>query len=129
MVRRNKRRFILSLFVLTIYGAFMGFISLAAQYGSPVPIILSWLIATPIAGYILGMVWQFDLVLRAREKEYKNVEQSSEKRKRERLDTVLRDLSDEDLIRLKRRLEDGVIDDEVLYERMVGDDGELVNRR
>lgn len=52
--------------------------------------------------------------------------ESVEKRKRERLDTVLRDLSNDDLIALRERLQDGTIDDEILYEQMVGDDGELI---
>jgi hypothetical protein len=52
-----------------------------------------------------------------------------EKRKRERLDSVLRDLSSEELMRLKERLSDGSVDDEDLYERMVGDDGELQVKR
>ena len=52
--------------------------------------------------------------------------ESVEKRKRERLDSVLRELSNDDLIELRRRLQDGTIDDELLYEQMVGDDGELV---
>lgn len=52
--------------------------------------------------------------------------ESVEKRKRERLDTVLRDLSNDDLIALRERLQDGTIDDEILYEQMVGDDGELM---
>ena len=51
---------------------------------------------------------------------------SVEKRKRERIDTVLRDLSSDDLIALRQRLGDGTIDDEILYEHMVGDDGELM---
>ena len=51
-----------------------------------------------------------------------------EKRKRERIDTVLRDLSDEDLYILQQRLQDGNINDEILYEHMIGDDGELVRR-
>lgn len=50
-----------------------------------------------------------------------------EKRKRDTLDSVLRDLSDEDLMRLRERLQQGYIDDDVLYDRIVGDDGELVN--
>lgn len=49
-----------------------------------------------------------------------------EKRKRERIDSVLRDLSDDDLLRLKQRLGDGVVNDEVLYSAIVSDDGELV---
>lgn len=54
---------------------------------------------------------------------------NSEKRKRERLDSVLRDLSDDDLLRLRERLNDGSIDDDVLYDRIVGDDGELHYRK
>lgn len=51
-----------------------------------------------------------------------------EKAKRERLDSVLRDLSDDELIALKNRLSDGSVDDEVLYERMsLSDDGELIS--
>jgi hypothetical protein len=52
-----------------------------------------------------------------------------EKRKRERLDSVLRDLSDEDLTRLKEKLTDGSVDDELLYDRIVGEDGELQYKR
>lgn len=53
----------------------------------------------------------------------------AEKRKRDRLDAVLRDLSDDQLLRLRQRLEDGTIDDDSLYEKLVGDDGELISRR
>lgn len=52
-----------------------------------------------------------------------------EKRKRERIDAVLRDLSDEDLLRLRERLVDGTVNDEVLYGQIVGDDGELLTHR
>ncbi|MEL6524642.1 MAG: hypothetical protein AAFQ07_02935 [Chloroflexota bacterium] len=51
---------------------------------------------------------------------------STEKRKRDRIDAVLRDLSDDDLVRLRERLATGHIDDDLLYDRMVGDGGELV---
>ncbi len=51
-----------------------------------------------------------------------------EKRKRERIDTVLRDLSNDDLLALRERLQDGNINDEILYEQMVGDDGEFIRR-
>jgi membrane protein implicated in regulation of membrane protease activity len=59
----------------------------------------------------------------------KSQQRESEKRKRERLDAVLRDLSDDELLRLKERLLDGSVNDDILYERMVGDDGELVEYR
>jgi hypothetical protein len=48
----------------------------------------------------------------------------TEKRKRETLDNVLRDLSDEQLDTLRQRLSDGTIDDDVLERRIVGTDGE-----
>jgi len=56
-------------------------------------------------------------------------ELSEEKRKRDRLDSVLRDLSDEDLIRLRQRLSEGAIDDDVLYHEIVGEDGEFLTQR
>lgn len=52
---------------------------------------------------------------------------SLEKRKRDRLDAILRDLSDEQLAALKTRLSDPNFEDEVLY--MLGDDGELMTKR
>jgi hypothetical protein len=56
-----------------------------------------------------------------------NVNEGSdvEKRKRDRLDAVLRDLSDRDLVRLKQRLAHRMIDDEDI-QLMLDDDGELV---
>lgn len=51
-----------------------------------------------------------------------------EKRKRDRIDAVLRDLSDDDLQRLQQRLSTGTINDDDLYGMMIGDDGELVMR-
>lgn len=53
-------------------------------------------------------------------------EDDEEKRKRDRIDSVLRDLSDEDLHRLQERLSAGTINDDVLYQQLVGDDGEFV---
>lgn len=50
-----------------------------------------------------------------------------EKVKRDRLDKVLRDLSDEELVALKKRLSTRDVDDEVLYDYLVGDDGELID--
>lgn len=127
MIRRNKRRYILSLVLFTIYGVIMAFAGTFPLNESPL-ILFAWLIFTPVFAYFLGMTWQFDLVLRSKEKESTMVEESSEKRKRERLDNVLRDLSDDDLMTLRQRLQDGTIDEEVLYERMIGDDGELIQR-
>jgi hypothetical protein len=52
-----------------------------------------------------------------------------EKRKRDRIDAVLRLLSSDDLERLRERLGDGTVDDDVLYDMVVSDDGELVRKR
>ncbi|MEO1165460.1 MAG: hypothetical protein AAFV98_16865 [Chloroflexota bacterium] len=56
--------------------------------------------------------------------------EAQEKHKRERIDRVLRDMSTEDLEALKQRLADGLIDDAILEERIVGigDDGELITK-
>ncbi len=49
------------------------------------------------------------------------------KAKREKIDTMLRDMSDDELMELKQRLSDGDYSDESLLE-YVSDDGELVFR-
>jgi hypothetical protein len=54
--------------------------------------------------------------------------EEQEKVKRERLDSVLRDLSDSQLQRLRERLSAGEITEEQLG-YMLSDDGELVKRR
>jgi hypothetical protein len=72
----------------------------------------------------MGIIWRM-----YREDRNAGEDQSEEKRKRDRLDTVLRDLSDDDLMRLRERLSDGSIDDEVLYQQMIGADGEFTTQR
>jgi hypothetical protein len=53
-------------------------------------------------------------------------EQYNEKAKRDRIESVLRNLSNDELTALKKRLSTGAIDDDVLYDYL-GDDGELVD--
>ena len=53
--------------------------------------------------------------------------EQQEKSKRERIDTMLRDMSDEDLMELKQRLSDGDMTDESILDYL-SDDGELVLR-
>ena len=71
-----------------------------------------------------GFIWNFgDYV----ETEMIEAASAGEKAKRDRIDRVLRDLSSDELANLKRRLSDGSIDDDLLYEHMtLSDDGELV---
>jgi len=129
MLRNNKRRFLFSLAVLTLYGILMGIAGLNSYFAPP-PLIMATICLTPIFAYLMGMIWHFDLVQRDRKQDDTSNQESvhSEKRKRQVLDEVLRDLSDEDLVRLKHRLQDGVIDDDVLYERFTGDDGEYMEK-
>ena len=77
---------------------------------------------------ISGLIWAWERISgnRTAHLEPPQAQGQSEKRKRDRLDTVLRDLSNEDLMRLRQRLLDGDVNDELLYRRMVGDDGELL---
>lgn len=72
-----------------------------------------------------GLLWAWERISGVADQRMQAVSDQQEKRKRERIDTVLRDLSDGDLLRLRERLSDGVIDEEALYDRFVGDDGEL----
>lgn len=49
----------------------------------------------------------------------------AEKAKRERIDTMLRDMSDDDLLELKKRLSDGDYSDDTILD-FIRDDGEMV---
>jgi len=55
-------------------------------------------------------------------------EAGSEKAKQHRIDTVLRDLSDDEIAELRNRLIDSNRDDEAIRAAL-GDDGEIVRRR
>jgi hypothetical protein len=52
-----------------------------------------------------------------------------QKRKRDRIDAALRQMSDEELLQLRQRLSAGDIDEEMLYNRLVGDDGEFLDAK
>ena len=54
-------------------------------------------------------------------------EDELEKAKRQRIDNLLRDMSDDDLIALKQRLADGNMSEDTILD-FIGDDGELVVR-
>jgi len=91
-------------------------------------------VLSAIAAIIIWGIWNLKIGLR--EETRKRQKQSSsnhagttlEKRKRDRIDSVLRDLSSEDLQRLKQRLGDGTLDDDVLYDEFVGDDEDVLYR-
>ena len=90
-------------------------------------ILLAFVLMMPLMGG-MGMMWSMGGKSgKKREPAIVIESKSKEKRKRERIDAVLRDLSSDDLQRLKERLADGTVDDDMLYNQLVGDDGELVD--
>ena len=94
-------------------------------------ILLAFVLMIPLIP-IMGMIWAAPFIFGHNSEASKAKQQQLswdevEKRKRDRLDAVLRNLSDEDLERLKQRLSDGTVNDNKLYQHLVGDDGELVD--
>jgi hypothetical protein len=59
---------------------------------------------------------------------WKDTETQQEKTKQHRIDNMLHNLSDEELVELKRRLSDSDFNDEKSVHSL-GDDGELIRRR
>ena len=92
-------------------------------------ILMAFVLMMPLIP-ITGMMWNWGDAESSSNSNSKEASQEEiEKRKRDRLDAVLRELSDEDLHHLRKRLSVGDIDDEALYDMMIGDDGELIQRR
>ena len=58
---------------------------------------------------------------------WKESEASLEKSKRQRIDNMLRDMSDDELMELKQRLSSGNLSEEAILDYL-SDDGELVER-
>lgn len=87
-------------------------------------IALAFVLALPVIAMTVTM-WEHKSA--EDEKSAHSTSTDLEKRKRDRLDAILRDLSDEQLAALKQRLSEPDFEDEVLY--MLGDDGELVSPR
>lgn len=129
-LKHHKLRFLITLILVGFYGIVSNF--LIDENFTPIAIVFIWLISTVTLTYLLGIIWRYKLVLMTDAQNQVNhksdILEQTEKRKRANLDTVLRDLSDDDLVRLRQRLQDGTVDDEVLYDNLVGDDGELLTR-
>jgi hypothetical protein len=89
--------------------------------------------AALIATAIIWAIWNFEIrrteQSKARSVKVVSEDTSLEKRKRDRLDSVLRDLSDADLLRLRQRLTDGTINNASLEDAIVGENGELLRER
>jgi hypothetical protein len=94
--------------------SFLATLAIAADIlqGAIIPIVV-FLFGAAIV--INGFIWQWG-------QQEKSSDAEAEKRKRERIDTMIRNMSDEDLMRLKRRLGESDFDDAVGLD----EDGELV---
>lgn len=107
--------------------SYLGMVWFTTQSLGTWAILLAFVLMMPLMG-AMGMMWSMGgKSHRNDSNKAERKESSQEKRKRERLDAVLRDMSSDDLMRLKQRLEDGIINDEILYNQIVGDDGELAD--
>jgi hypothetical protein len=107
--------------IINIFFAW-GLFLLGTSYNNPSASPLVFLAALTLAA-LNWAIWNLEL------RRQNNVEKevnSIEKKKREHIDSVLRDLSDDDLLRLRRRLLDGTINDERLEDALIGEDGELL---
>lgn len=104
---------------MMIVGVVLGSMVLAPFLGDDILGMVFIMVAGAV--FTTGLIWNWGrLPMTAQE--------ASEKQKRDRLDAVLRDLSDSQLQILRERLAAGDIDDEKLS-YMLGDDGELMRRR
>ena len=106
--------------------AYLGVIVYLANIMGPVAIPFAAIMMVPLI-VMMNFLWGGDKKQSRSENSASMSRQ--EKRKRARIDTMIRDMSDDELYELRQRLQDGGYDDELLYERMVSDDGEIVNRR
>jgi hypothetical protein len=132
-----KKRIAIHTFVMTVILYFV--IDAVNPRSAETLFNLSWAFAPALASaFISWIIWNFDVSYQpftatqaddTQTQDSGRSQSTTEKRKRETLDNVLRDLSDEQLDTLRRRLQDGTIDDDVLERRIVGADGELTGRR
>lgn len=111
---------------IVVWLSYLAMIYVSVEQLAAWAILLAFVLMIPLV-VVMGATWNM-FGGRTVAKYDSRDESSTEKRKRERLDNVLRDLSDDDLLQLRQRLQDGTIDENILYERMVGDDGELIQR-
>ncbi len=107
--------------IVSMWIAYLAFLIISAD-----TVESGWLFALAMVSALpllvgMSVVWRM-----YREDQRTVTYEEQEKRKRDRLDEVLRDLSDEELIRLRQRLSDGSVDDDMLYEQIIGTDGEFV---
>lgn len=121
--RQHRIRVFMTMSLLMAYGALMIALTAIDTLNAGRGISIAGIfIGGPLFALLISFIWGYKLV-RIDERDEAT---TLEKRKRERIDSVLRELSDEDLMRLKQRLIDGTINDEMIEQQIVGEDGELM---
>jgi hypothetical protein len=115
----DRAKIFLTVFIwLTTMGAFVATLAITIDtLGAAVIPIMVFLFGAAIMTN--GFIWQW-----GQQSNNTAVQEQAEKRKRERLDSVLRNMSDDELLSLKRRLAEGDFGDEPI----IDDDGELLYR-
>ena len=114
------------LFSLITWGSLVAVIVLTSEtLGSDVVAVLLFMGGFLVA--INGFVWDWGQGLNTRNQLSHKEWQDEEKRKRDMLDSVLQNMSNEQLIALRSRLEDPGFEDDL--QTMLGDDGELITRQ
>ena len=113
----DRAKIFLTIFIwLTTLGAFIATMAITIDtIGAAIIPIVVFLFGAAIMTN--GFIWQW-----GQQANNHAVQEQTEKKKRERLDSVLRNMSDEELISLKRRLADSDFGDE----RIIDDEGELI---
>lgn len=90
-------------------------------------VLLALILMVPAIAFT-GLIWTWERISGVAGNRMQSMAEQAEKRKRSRVDSVLSDLSDNDLARLRDRLADSEREDERVFDH-VSDDGELVYRR
>ena len=89
-------------------------------------VLLALILMIPAIAFT-GLIWTWERISGVANNRMQSMTEQAEKRKRNRVDSVLNDLSDDDLRRLRDRLSDSEREDERIFDH-VSDDGELVYR-
>jgi hypothetical protein len=113
----DRAKIFLTIFIwLTTLGTFVATLAITIdELGAAIIPIVVFLFGAAIVTN--GFIWQW-----GQQANNNQVEAQAEKRKRERLDSVLRNMSDDELLGLKRRLAEGDFGDEPI----IDDEGELI---
>lgn len=129
------KRYVVALLSILLFVAYFGNQVWQQRAGEATPgeVLLVGLIGSAIIAALAVAIGNYRLVpvedtqAQTRQQTRKTTGQSqTEKRKRDRLDSVLRDLSDDELHVLRQRLEDGYVDDDVLYDRIADIEHETI---